>query len=459
MIRATQSPAPKRRLVCKVGDRIPAQYEFWSDSSRVRGYIGGLGAGKTFAGVVEILRQPPRSRGMVIAPTFPMLETVTQQTFFDLTPPAAIHSHNKQKNITVLANGSTIYWRSAEHPRRLRGPNLGWVYVDEAAFISEDAWKVAVGRLRLEPGRAWITTTPSGRANWVYRWFVQDAAVNGYSIHTGKTRDNPYNLSSYALDLETQYQDDPEYARQELDGEFVDLAGSKRIPSGLLSKVFSSSKPLAYAPSVLVKVGKQVHTIPPTARIYVKPTAGRSYVVGVDPAEGLATGDDSAAVVVDKDSGELAAVIAGPYEPKHQLPGIVAATSRHWNGAPVLVERNNHGHATIGGLQRLGVQCLSGGDGRAGWNTSSVSKAQLWTDVHSVVLQSATTLHILLTDLRLKEQIASIDRLTLKAPAKDRKVKVDDEAIAWCLAQQARKVPNIVAARSRAAMARMFNRK
>ncbi len=451
------SASHQRRIVCEVGNEISSQVAFWEDPARVRGFVAGTGAGKTYAGAIEVLRQPP-SVGLVVAPTYPMLRDASQRTFFELCPEQLIRSHNRSEQRTELINGSTILWRTAEADR-LRGPNIGWIWVDEAAYLprGEECWKVLMSRLRIAPGRCWITTTPAGQ-NWLYRWFITDD--NGYTVHTGRTQDNPHNLRSYYGDLVRQYAGDPDYAAQELEGEFVDLTGSKRLPPTLLTSVYAD------APRVLIShrdsikgLRGEVYTLPSTLRLYQQPIKGRSYVIGADCAEGLKGGDDSSAVVLDKGSGECVAILSGEYEPAQHHPALLALLSRWYNSAPALVERNNHGHAVIAGLARHAVVTLNGPDGRPGWQTTALSKAQAYGEAHAVLLQCQADGLVILSDRKLKEQLASIDRVTLRGPGKGRVSKVDDEAIAWVLAQQARRSSPVAQARSRKAMANMLGRR
>ena len=454
----SQPSSHQRQYVCEVGDEIRAQVSFWEDDSRVKGFIGGVGSGKTFAGAAQILAMPPGSSGMVVAPTYPMLRDLCQTTFFDdVCPPSLIREHNKSENKTTLINGTTIIWRSAEHGwKRLRGPNLGWLWVDEAAFIGESSWKVLIGRIRRRPGKVWITSTPNGQ-NWLHDWWcVRDL---GYTLHNAHTKDNPYNIPTYFSDLERAYEDDPEYAAQELRGAFVSLDGSKAIPAVLLEAVYEprARLPLTYRESIVGHRG-EVYTLPDSLRVYQYPQKGRSYVQGNDCAEGVG-GDDSTGVMVDKDTGEAVAVLAGQHEPKEHHPAMIALLSRWYNGAPAMIERNNHGHAVIAGASRHGVVCLSGPDGRQGWPTTGPSKASAYGEAHAVLRQCKRDDIPILFDKRLKNQLASINRLTLKGPGKGKLSKVDDEAIAWVLAQQGRTASPVAQARSRKAMAKMLGRR
>ena len=455
-MRSSQAKQHTPRLICEVGDQIPAQVAFWTDPTRVRGYIGGVGSGKTFAGAIEVLRQPAGTTGVILAPTYPMLRDASQRTFFDLCPSTLIKDHNKSENRTELKNGSTILWRTADHPDRLRGPNLSWAWIDEAAFITEDAFKVVLSRLRVAPATLWVTTTPNGQ-NWLYRRFLVEHL--GYALHYGKTADNPFNVAGFAEDLRRQYAGDAAYAAQELDGQFVDLSGSKRFTGPILAAVYGHKPPAPWRHTESVKAGSQTYTLPATLRVYSEPEPSRQYVIGVDCAEGVKGGDDSSAVVLDKLSGVCVAVLGGEYEPQEHHGALITLLSRWYNSAPVMIERNNHGHAVIGSCKRHGVVCCNGLDGRAGWQTTALSKAQAYGEANAYLLEAERDGAILLHDSRLKEQLASIDRVTLRAPGKGRMTKVDDEAMAWVLAMQARRASPIAQARSRAAMAKMLGRR
>jgi phage terminase large subunit-like protein len=451
------APAARRpQGIINVGGDIPAQVEFWRSAARYRGFVGGVGSGKTFAGVIEILRMPPGSRGIVVAPTYGMMRDASQATFFEIVPPGLIASHHKQEQHTILTNGTEIFWRSADKPRSLRGPNLNWGYGDEWAFATLEAHRIVLGRIRRAPGRFFFTTTPHGR-NWLYEWCMRDEA--GVELIKASTKSNPHLLPSFYADLQKQYADDPAFAAQELEGEFVDLTGSKRVPGAALVRAFARRTKLT--PPLLQPITCKVDGRPVSfslpakgARFYLAPEQGRRYVIGVDPAEGIPTGDDSALVVLDVGSGEVAAVVAGAFEPQEECGAVVALLSRYYGGAPALIERNNHGHSVIATARRHNVRCLKGDDRRPGWLTSPASKAQMWNEAaHNLTAAADPTLF----DERLKNQIGDINRLTLKATGKGRgAVKVDDEATAYALAQVGRRLATGLTARNPDLMRKML---
>lgn len=212
-----------------------AQERFWRSPARHRAFIGGIGSGKTLAGCVEVLRQPPGSVGFVIAPTYKMLRDASQATFFKLFR-GFVEDHNKQEQRTTLINGTTILWRSADDPDSLRGPNLDWAWIDEASYCKAGLWNVVVGRLRGQPGRAWITTTPKGK-NWV--WGLCHA--RRVRLFRAATRDNTALPVEFLDDVAGQY--GGQFAEQELGGQFVDWSG------GMVTRADFRFLPLHQAPT------------------------------------------------------------------------------------------------------------------------------------------------------------------------------------------------------------------
>jgi PBSX family phage terminase large subunit len=207
------------------------QRDFWESDSKYRGFFGGIGSGKSYAGSLEILKQPSNTIGMVVAPTYPMLRDSTQRLFFDtICPKEFIKSHNKSQNETKLINGSTILWRSSDNADRLRGSNLHWFYIDEAAYTDDPLWNILVGRLRAsiqknsnpkDYHRGWLTTTPKGMSHWTYRVFCEDQDDN-FKIFQSNTKQNKYIPKDFYDNLTKQY--GGKFALQELDGAFIDLS-------------------------------------------------------------------------------------------------------------------------------------------------------------------------------------------------------------------------------------------
>ena len=92
-----------------------------------------------------------------------------------------------------------------------------------------------------------------------------------------------------------------------------------------------------------------------TCRALTEPVEGRAYGIGVDTSLGLLSGDPYAIQIVDLLHGRQV------YEEVEKLPPDVLAyrvaeLSDQWNGADIVVERNNSGIATISKLIELGYE-------------------------------------------------------------------------------------------------------
>lgn len=212
---------------------------------------------------------------------------------------------------------------------------------------------------------------------------------------------------------------------------------NKRLPASGLLAVYEESTPLPTAalPAPLAAIAG--------LRVYRLPVPGRRYKVGADPAEGLpgADHDDSAVSVVDDETGEEVCCGLGRWEPAREFPAVIEAVATTYNGAAVLVERNNHGHAVLGALTGR-VVLLDGPDGRQGLPKSPASKAQLWDDAWGEVTARRQAREVskaaapLIRDATTFAQLASLEARSCKAPTGEH----DDGADAWGLAQKARTI-------------------
>ncbi len=157
---------------------------------------------------------------------------------------------------------------------------------------------------------------------------------------------------------------------------------------------------------------------------------GRAYVIGADPAEGNPQSDESAASCIAVDTGEQVAVIAGRYEPR-VFAGLLLELSAAYNDAPILVERNNHGHAVLLWLRENGsATLLAGRDGKDGWLTTGQGKALAYDAAAAALRAGATRIR----DRVTLGQLMAIRGATLSAPPGE----ADDRATAHVLALAAR---------------------
>lgn len=225
-------------------DDHPAQQAFVDDRNAETAYIGGVGSGKTAGGVFRAGRQVGAwnegHTGAIVSPTVPMLRNVIVPELrqWGLLDKPGI-DHRRSENRIEYPNGSTIILESANNDRkidRLRGLNLAWAWIDEAAYLPEKVYRILTDRLRVGNYRNLaITTTPRG-FNWVYDEFGDidgdtNPIADGQFVETEtttsiigvSTRANPGNPDDYIERQERQHTG--ETYRQEVKGAFVKFSG------------------------------------------------------------------------------------------------------------------------------------------------------------------------------------------------------------------------------------------
>ncbi|WP_226040856.1 phage terminase large subunit [Natrinema sp. DC36] len=233
--------APQEEFLAGPEGLAPVQSE-----ARNHAFVSGLGAGKTAAGILRSVANAeqwnPGELGMIVAPTVPALKNAILPVMreFGLLDAWEYRGKGSEEPGIHTPSGSRIILESADNDRkiqRLRGPNLSWVWIDEAAAVSERAWEVLSGRLRVGQYRnAFVTTTPKGK-NWVYERFYADqdrdvhrsdpyevVTANGtHGVFGVPSWLNPHNPDDYIDRLDEEYEG--EFFRQEVEGEFTKFDG------------------------------------------------------------------------------------------------------------------------------------------------------------------------------------------------------------------------------------------
>lgn len=206
------------------------QYQFLINPARHKAFISGIGAGKTVVGVIHTIKEAveqPGSRGVIIAPSYPLLRDVILYEFYRWVPEEIIYEYNETKKIIKLINGSQILFRSAsdnQQIERLRGLTIAWAWIDECTLIRKAIWDIILGRLR-QPGfqhKIWITGTPKG-FDWTYDIFVRDPIPDSFILYGVSSATNPFLPEGYVDHLRTQYSN--QFALQEIEGLYVKFEG------------------------------------------------------------------------------------------------------------------------------------------------------------------------------------------------------------------------------------------
>ena len=159
----------------------PAQHAFRHSAAIYRGFVGGRGSGKSWAGSYDLCRRArPGRLYLVAAPTYRMLSDSSIRTFQEVGSRLRfIRDFSKGEMIATLGNGAQVLFRSTDDPDRLRGPNLSGAWLDEAGDMDEEAYLIAIACLREAGEQGWLsaTFTPRGRSHWTFRVFGGERQV------------------------------------------------------------------------------------------------------------------------------------------------------------------------------------------------------------------------------------------------------------------------------------------
>jgi phage terminase large subunit-like protein len=192
--------------------------------------------------------------------------------------PGKDFKEHKGNRYIEFENGSFLQFKTADNPEMLRGAGLDWLWMDEAAFISNArAWQVSRPAISDKVGRLVTTTTPDGK-NWFYDEFWNNQSVN--NPDTGRVEyrslDNPYFLKeeweAAKLDLH------PMLFRQEFMASFDSMAG-KELSGDWLKYYTIQELPLKEASGPAIPENLNLNVF-----------------VGVDPAISLADTADRFAI-------------------------------------------------------------------------------------------------------------------------------------------------------------------
>jgi hypothetical protein len=226
------------------------QYDFHRarEQYHFRWLCTGVGAGKTYAAVMECLILAADVNagcpGLIVVPDFATYHDVIKPLIQDLWP-EDIYDFRTVGNrpaieVRTPKGVSWIYVRSAHNRQnvdKINGLTVAWIYMEEAGRFKcgSLAWKYSLERLRHPAPYNGIFIAGSPRPGWLPRAFeVQDglppeALQKGYSpmpdyyVRQAKTEWNTHNPGHYSARMRAVFAGD--FARQELDGAIVQASG------------------------------------------------------------------------------------------------------------------------------------------------------------------------------------------------------------------------------------------
>lgn len=141
-------------------------------------------------------------------------------------PGSAVHLQRKEISFDAFDNGGWLQFRTAEEPDALRGEGIDFCIFDEAAHITEleSLWEQSVRPSLMDrAGDAWFISTPAG-FNYFNGLFLRNRTDQDWASFQFSTGANPHIDPAEIAVMRASL---PELvARQEIDAEFVQLAGA-----------------------------------------------------------------------------------------------------------------------------------------------------------------------------------------------------------------------------------------
>lgn len=220
---------------------LPKQKQFLDQLLDARGpqyiaYMGGVGSGKSLILCIAMLTQAVTHGGdYVIARAFmPELRRTTMRQFLDICPPELIIEHrvaDAEIHLrTATGKKSIIYFVGLDEPGKLRSLNLSGFGIDEASYVTEEAFLLLQSRLRNVQGlrKGILVGNPMGH-NWIYQYFLkkaifktkQDAAK--YCLIVAPSTENVHLPEGYVEGMMASYSKDR--IEREIMGSFDSFAG------------------------------------------------------------------------------------------------------------------------------------------------------------------------------------------------------------------------------------------
>lgn len=202
------------------------QKEIINDDNRFKIIISGRRSGKTMSAIASLAKHSryPNRKCMYVAPSYRMAKQIVYDDLYNMLKERNWLKKVNQSDLAfTLVNGSVIYLRSADNPDSIRGIGLDYVVIDEAADISEEAWRAVIRpTLSDREGNAMIISTPKGRG-WLYDVYNDAKHLEDWNSWQFTTAEGGI-VSKVELEQAKQDLDERTY-KQEYEAQFVDYSG------------------------------------------------------------------------------------------------------------------------------------------------------------------------------------------------------------------------------------------
>ena len=214
------------------------QEEFVCAESKYPALVGGLGSGKTKAGIARLIClmvQDPSINGGYYMPTYDLLRLRALTGVEEELESLGLAYKTNRSEYTVAIEGyGTIILRSYDRPERIVAYEVAHSIVDELDTLPKDkaalVWRKISERNRQKCKHpsgntiGCVTTPDQGYSGFVYQKWVK-SLQDGYEVIKSPTESNPFLPDGYVQQILDNY--DPVLADLFLKGEFVSLSANK----------------------------------------------------------------------------------------------------------------------------------------------------------------------------------------------------------------------------------------
>lgn len=177
--------------------------------------------GKTLFAIQLLLNHAINEKSSIgwFSPYISQSKSILKKILNALNNSGLLKSVNQSDRIIELINGSSINFFGVDNPDAIRGYSFNYIICDEAAFYSKNVFEEVIRPTLLVKGKkCYIISTPKGKNNWFYKYYIQD--TKQYTSISGSYTENKY----IDLDeIEAAKTTLPDHIfRQEYLGEFLD---------------------------------------------------------------------------------------------------------------------------------------------------------------------------------------------------------------------------------------------
>lgn len=227
------------------------QLAFLISKSPITVAVAGIRGGKTHVGALKTILYAMENATaidefhLVCSPTYPMSRVPIEKIFsilydkeiFAICPLIKFIKSERVFLLAAVGGGITrIKVCSLHDPDKIRGIKARSAWLDEGAYMTQDAWNIVQGRLADCDGPCWITTTPAGY-NFIHELYEKATeqrlagipiAERGIRFIHWRSTENTFISQKGFARIASQY-DSRTYA-QEVEALFVKVAGLVYYP-------------------------------------------------------------------------------------------------------------------------------------------------------------------------------------------------------------------------------------